>query len=209
MRRMVVFAFATMFLLFLGSSSLFAQSHFGSVRGTVKDPQGAAVPDAKVKLTNVATNIKQDAITNGDGIFVFPYVAPADYELSIVKEGFRTSTARVTVEVAQQVNLNLSLELGNVTETVTVIENAITINTTSGEIAHEITGRQLHELPLLNQSTYGLMLLTPGASDTGMGTGDTRGGLVMAGVGGGAFAQARKSSFHLILHRHDLTATLN
>ncbi len=188
-----------MFLLFLGSSSLFAQSHFGSVRGTVKDPQGAAVPDAKVKLTNVATNIKQDAITNGDGIFVFPYVAPADYELSIVKEGFRTSTARVTVEVAQQVNLNLSLELGNVTETVTVIENAITINTTSGEIAHEITGRQLHELPLLNQSTYGLMLLTPGASDTGSVTGDTRGGSVMAGGGGVAVGGARTSSINFML----------
>src|SRR5260370_2295967 len=102
MRRMVVFAFATMFLLFLGSSSLFAQSHFGSVRGTVKDPQGAAVPDAKVKLTNVATNIKQDAITNGDGIFVFPYMAPAAYALSFSREGFRTSTALATLQVVQQ-----------------------------------------------------------------------------------------------------------
>src|SRR5260370_17107965 len=128
-----------MFLLFLVSSSLFAQSHFGSVRGTVKDPQGAAVPDAKVKLTNVATNIKQDAITNGDGIFVFPYVAPADYELSIVKECFRTSTARVTIEVAQQVNLNLSLWLLDVTETLTVIYNAITINITTSHIHHNIT----------------------------------------------------------------------
>src|SRR6266404_3018092 len=199
MRRMVVFAFATMFLLFLGSSSLFAQSHYGSVRGTVKDPQGAAVPDAKVTLTNVATNVKQDATTNGDGIFVFPYVAPADYELSILKEGFRTSTARVTVEVAQQVNLNLSLELGKVTETVTVIESAISINTTNGEVAHEITGRQLHELPLLNQNTYGLMLLTPGASDTGSVTGDTRGGSVMAGGGGVAVGGARTSSINFML----------
>ncbi len=151
MRRMVVFAFATMFLLFLGSSSLFAQSHYGSVRGTVKDPQGAAVPDAKVTLTNVATNVKQDATTNGDGIFVFPYVAPADYELSILKEGFRTSTARVTVEV------------------------------------------------LLNQNTYGLMLLTPGASDTGSVTGDTRGGSVMAGGGGVAVGGARTSSINFML----------
>src|SRR6266404_5847943 len=191
MRKVVVYSFAAMLLLFLGSSSLFAQSHYGSVRGTVKDPQGAAVPDAKVTLTNIATN--------GDGIFVFPYVAPADYELSILKEGFRTSTARVTVEVAQQVNLNLSLELGKVTETVTVIESAISINTTNGEVAHEITGRQLHELPLLNQNTYGLMLLTPGASDTGSVTGDTRGGSVMAGGGGVAVGGARTSSINFML----------
>ncbi len=152
-----------------------------------------------LRPTLIATNVKQDATTNGDGIFVFPYVAPADYELSILKEGFRTSTARVTVEVAQQVNLNLSLELGKVTETVTVIESAISINTTNGEVAHEITGRQLHELPLLNQNTYGLMLLTPGASDTGSVTGDTRGGSVMAGGGGVAVGGARTSSINFML----------
>ena len=157
------------------------------------------VPNTKVVLTNIATNTKQESTTNADGLFVFAYVAPADYEVSITKEGFRTSKTRIPVEVAQAVSLNLSLELGDIAQSVEVSASEVAVNTTNGEIAHEVTGRQLHELPLLNQNTYGLMLLAPGAADTASVTGDTRGGSAMAGGGGVAVGGARTSSVNFML----------
>jgi len=197
MRRFAFLLFTTL-VLFCLATNVQAQSA-GSVRGTVVDSQGGSVPDAKVTLTNVATGVKQEAETNDAGLFVFGYVAPATYEISIQKEGFRTSNTQTAVEVAQVVDLKIALEIGKVTETVTVVESPIVINTTSGELSHEITGKQLHELPLINQNYYNLMLLTPGAIDTGSLSGDTRGGSVGAGGGGIAVGGARTSSINFML----------
>src|SRR5262249_27525967 len=91
-----------------------------------------------------------------------------------------------------------ALEVGQVTEVVTVTESAVTINTTNGELAHEISGKELHELPLLNQNYYDLMKLTPGAADTGSVTGDMR-GASNAGGGGVAVGGARTSSLNFML----------
>ena len=199
MRKALSYFVVIAILFLLATSNLCAQAQYGSVRGTVRDPQGSAVPDAKVVLTNIATNVKQQSTTNGEGLFVFPYTAPTDYEVAVSKDGFRTTTARATVEVAQQVSLVLTLEIGSVSQTVEVSATALDINTTNGEIGHEVTGRQLHELPLLNQNTYSLMLLTPGAADTGSVTGDTRGGSAMFGGGGVAVGGARTSSVNFML----------
>src|SRR5215470_3502957 len=105
----------------------------GSVRGTVLDSQGGGVPDAEVTLANQATNTKMETRTNGEGLFVFSYVNPASYDLTVKKEGFKTFRVAVTVQVAQTLTLNPTMELGQVSETVTVIESAVTINTTNGE----------------------------------------------------------------------------
>ena len=191
MRKAVIAFFAVLFLTCLGASHVCAQSD-GSVRGTVKDPQGSSVPSAKVSLLNAATNVKQETTTNSDGLFVFPYVSASTYELTIQKEGFRTITSKITVEVAQVVNLNFTLEIGNVTETIEVSSSELQINTTNGELAHEISGKELHGLPLLNNGYYDLVGLTPGASDTGRISGDTRG----AGFSVGG---ARTSSVNFML----------
>src|SRR5258708_3091050 len=163
--------------------SLFAQSA-GTVRGEVKDQQGAAVPDVKVVLSKVGTKGSSESVTKSDGLFVFGYVPPAKYELSIKKNGFRTSSSsRFSVEVAQVVNLTFTLEIGNISETITVVESSVAINTTSGELGHEVDEKQLMTMPLLNHDYYNLMQLTPGAVDTGSTTGDTRGrGLAIGGA---------------------------
>ena len=87
-RKVVVLLAAAAMLILLGTSNLSAQAQYGSVNGAVKDAQGASVPDAKVVLTNVGTNVKQDATTSGDGVFTFPYVAPTEYQLSVAKGWF-------------------------------------------------------------------------------------------------------------------------
>ena len=198
MRKTICFTFLAMLFALVAPELVCAQSS-GSVHGTVKDPQGNFVPGAKVALRNTATNTKQDTVTNDDGRFVFGYVNAAAYELIVQKDGFRPISAPLTVQVAQVVDLNLTLELGQVNETVTVTESALAMNTLNGELSHEISGKELHELPLLNQNYYELMKLTPGAADTGSVTGDVRGSSAMSGGGGIAVGGARTSSVNFML----------
>lgn len=192
MRKVVVLLFALALVVFWGTSLGNAQTQFGAVRGTVTDPQGNSVPDAKVTLKNIATNVSQETSTNNEGLYVMANVAAGSYEIKIVKEGFRTTHQQLSVGVAQTVTLNFTLELGNVSESVTVTESTLTINTTSGEISREISTRELQNLPLLTRNPYNLVALAPGASDTGSVTGDTRGlGLAVGG--------ARTSSINFML----------
>src|SRR6266436_4730131 len=138
-KRFVVFFFAALLVALLSGPFASAQSN-GTVGGSVKDPQGSAVPEAKVVLNNTATNAKAEAVTNADGRFVFGYVVPANYTLIVQKGGFKALSVPVTVQVAQVLDLNLTLELGQISETVTVVETSVVINTTNGELSHEISG---------------------------------------------------------------------
>jgi hypothetical protein len=198
LRRSLSFFLSLLGMILLGTSDARAQSS-GSVRGTVTDSQGAAVPNAKVVLTNLATNALNETQTNNDGLFVFGYVTPAKYNLSIKKDGFRTTTADLTVEVAQVVSLNFALEIGQLSESVTVTESALIINTTNGELGHEVSGEALQQMPLLNRNYYNLMQLTAGAADTGSVSGDMRGSSGQAGGGGLAIAGARTSEINYML----------
>lgn len=198
MHRTIYFVLTALLAVLAWSIPTEGQST-STVRGTVTDSQGAAVPNAKVTLSNKATNVTAETQTNADGLFVFGYVNAAAYELTVQKDGFRSKTASVTVEVAQVLTLNLRLEVGQITETITVSESALMINTSNGELSHEISGKELHELPLLNQNYYELMKLTPGAADTGSVTGDVRGSSMMAGGGGVAVGGARTSSVNFML----------
>ncbi len=192
MRKAVFVLAVVLVLTLLGISSVSAQTQFGSVRGVVKDPQGAAVPDARVVLINTATNVGQESATNGEGLYVVANVVPGNYEIKITKDGFQTLQGKVAVGVAETVTLNLTLEVGNVTSTIIVSESTLTINTTSGEIAREISARELENLPLLTRNAYALVALAPGAADTGSVTGDMRGlGLAVGG--------ARTSSINFML----------
>jgi Carboxypeptidase regulatory-like domain/TonB dependent receptor len=182
MRKGIVVFCIALLIAGLATTVVNGQTQYGSVRGVVKDPQGSSVADAKILLKNTATNTETETVTNGDGIFTLGNVAPSDYELTIQKDGFRTMSSRLTIGVAENVSLTFSLELGKITETVTVSELSSTINTTSAELGKEITSKELDSLPMLTRNPYSLAAFTAGASDTGSVTGDTRGlGLAING----------------------------
>src|SRR2546430_10173250 len=171
MRKLAVIFLAALVIAFTGVPSGSAQSQFGSVLGTVLDPAGAGVPDAKVVLRAVTTNVAQETATNGDGSFAIANVSPGEYRLSIRKENFRGLESKVTVEIGQTVSLNFKLELGKVTETIEVSAATLVLNTTSGELGKEITSKDLENLPNLTRNPYSLAALTAGAADTGAVTG--------------------------------------
>src|SRR5688500_2056859 len=111
-------AAATLLLLVVSASVLFAQTATGEVRGTVNDPNGAALAGALVKLTNKATKIDFDAKTNEDGFFLFVNVRPGSYSLIVDAQGFKGAQTQFDVSVSDTVTQNITLTLGQVTEAV-------------------------------------------------------------------------------------------
>src|SRR5215510_5586757 len=159
-----------------------AQTQFGVVTGRVSDINGALISRAKVTLTNTATNIKQETETTPDGLFIIANVGAGNYEISVENQGFRKTVRKVTVEVAQRLNLDFLMQVGAVNDVVTLSEESALINTATGAVSRAVTEKEITQLPLITRNPYDLVGLTPGASNTGVVTGDTRGlGLAIAG----------------------------
>jgi hypothetical protein len=151
--------------------SLFAQSD-GSIAGTVKDSKGGIIPGATVSVANPALAVNRTALTNGEGIFFFPQLPAGTYTITISSPGFkRMEKSDVVLPVSSRVNLgDLLLEVGNVTETVTVQAEAgqLQIQSESGERSNLVTNRQLRDLALNGRNVVDLMKTVPGviASNT-------------------------------------------
>src|SRR4029077_1664419 len=112
-------ALALILLSFVLSGVAQAQA-LGSIVGTVTDQQGAGVPSATVKATEVDTNLSRSTTTNADGYFVLPSLRPTQYTINIEAGGFRTTKQVLTLLANQTVTVNQQLELGVVTQIVEV-----------------------------------------------------------------------------------------
>ena len=150
---------SVMTLLIIGVcfASVFGQSDRGTIRGTVNDPNGAAVVGATVSANNLETNDKRDVTTGSDGIFVFPELKAGLYQISVSATGFNpTNVDNVKVDVQGIQSLQIKLEIGAVTNNVvTVNAEAVTINSDSPVRQTTITERQVRELPLQVTSESG------------------------------------------------------
>jgi len=208
MRRGFSAVLAALLAIVLSAGVAAAQTQFGTISGRVTDGTGAIVPDAKVLLVNMATNTKQETLTSGEGLYVFANVAAGTYELIVEKQGFKKAARRVTVEVAQRLAADLSLDLGPVTETVTVSEQAVIVNTVSGDLSRTITQSEVSNLPMLSRNPYSLMTLAPGAASTSGVVGDARGGVTGDATSGGVAVNGqRTSSVNYLLDGGDNNAT--
>lgn len=98
---------------------------FGEVTGHISDASGAAVPAAKIALTNVATNAVRRAVSTDSGDYTFPAVAPGFYTVRVEQPSFKTSTVNnVQVQVQQSLRLDFTLEVGQVTESIEISASA-------------------------------------------------------------------------------------
>src|SRR5690242_8143518 len=110
-------------VLTVGVSLLQAQSYYGGLRGAVLDQNGGAVPNARVTLINQGTSAARNVLANASGEFVFTEVAPATYTLAAESPGFKKFERKgVVVATQAQVSVDVSLEVGQVTESVQVTE---------------------------------------------------------------------------------------
>jgi hypothetical protein len=169
---------AVMLALLLGAcfstQSLKAQSAYGSLVGTVTDTSGSAVPDANVTLTNLGTNEKKVVQTDASGNYRFVNLLPTQYKLEIEKTSYKRSVRTpVTVLVDSAGRLDVSLEVGAVSETVEVTTQAPLLQTESGTLGSQVEGKTVQEMPLNGRNVTNLISLVPGVVPQGASMGNT------------------------------------
>lgn len=171
-------AFRTFLILLLAISLVVpaaAQTQNGTVSGRVTDASGAAVPDAKITLTNDAQNTSINSVSNSEGVYVIGSVPPGSYTITAEKSGFGKIQQKVIVGVAQRVAADIGLKVGADNQVVEVTAATQQVNTLTGELSREISAKEIENLPLLTRNAYALVQLTPGAADTAASNGDARG----------------------------------
>lgn len=152
---------ATLFLI----PALWAQD--AEISGLVKDPSGAVVPNATVKIKNLATHLLRTTQTNGAGIYSVPALPPSRYEIEVSKAGFRTAVrSNVKLDVGERAQSDFSLRVGESTQTVTVSGENELLQSADATVATVIDSQFVANLPLNGRSLQTLINLAPGVVTT-------------------------------------------
>ena len=145
-----------------------AQAVYGSLSGSVADNSGGALPGVSVAITSLERNIVDTVVTNESGIYAKDRLLPGTYEVKAELAGFKTAVVpRVTVSVDTQTPVNFKLEVGAVSEEVTVSGGAPLLKTDRADVATRFDSKELTELPVLDRNFTKFILLTPGAQQMG------------------------------------------
>src|SRR5450755_1676832 len=133
--------------LLLSSVVLFGQSDRGTITGTVADPAGAVVPSAPIEAKNTETGAVFQAASSDTGNFTLPQLPAGVYEISVAVTGFKKYVRQnLTVGVAQTVRVDIALEVGSATDSVTVSEQSSLLKTESGEMSTSIQAQRMVDL---------------------------------------------------------------
>ncbi|PYT18427.1 MAG: TonB-dependent receptor, partial [Acidobacteria bacterium] len=155
-----------MLLACLSASLVFSQAVNGSLLGTVTDSSGGSIPNAKVTITETNTGVSRSVTTNESGNYSFSDVPPGTYTVVAEQAGFkRASRAGVDVIVNTTVRIDLTLQPGQITETVTVTAETALLQTERADTGRKIETVQLHDLPLgASHNFQSFTVLVPGAA---------------------------------------------
>jgi hypothetical protein len=149
-------------ILLLAINVSFGQDSRGTVVGRVGDVSGAVVPGAKVTATNTATGVVAAAETNAAGRYALPYLIPGTYLIEVEQTGFKKFAQEIQVRINDQVEVNISLEVGAVSETVQVTAETPLLSTAESSLGQVIDERRVLELPLFAGNAMDLVHLAPG-----------------------------------------------
>jgi len=157
---------ALVLLLISGALSAHGQTIFGRISGTVKDSAGAAIPNVTVTVTNPANNLVRTATTDEDGFYTVTNLPVGSYSVEAERSGFKKAAqSGVSVVADARLTIDVTLEAGQVTETVQVTTaTGETVNTTSGEVGRLVDQRQVQNLALNGRNYMQLVTLVPGAA---------------------------------------------
>ncbi len=131
----------------------FAQVAGGTLSGTVSDPNGAGIPQAKLVIKNVATGVERTVTTNADGFYTTVNLLPGSYQIAISATGFNSETRHgVTMTVGSQLTIDLTLRVGTISNRVEVTAAVPDVQLTSSDISAVVTANTVRELPLNGRS---------------------------------------------------------
>ena len=150
-------------LAFIPLTSALAQTYTATLTGTVTDPQGSAVPNVKVIATNQGTTLDYIAQTSDTGVYTIPFLPVGNYVISIEATGFKKLVSNeIKLEINQTARVNLQLQVGAVSDVVTISDVAPILQTESVTVGTVITGQTATNLPLNGRNFQQLTLLVPG-----------------------------------------------
>ncbi len=149
--------------LFIGSG--FAQTSTGTITGTITDSSGALVPSARITITNTGTSAKAEVTTGDSGNYTVPQLKPGAYIVSVAAAGFKSfEQSGIQLRVQQQARVDIVLQVGGVSESVSVTADAALVEATTSSVGKVVDNKRIMELPLNTRNVYSLVNLTPGVT---------------------------------------------
>src|SRR5438132_1027129 len=181
-------------LILLLASLVSAQTGTGTLTGTVMDASAGALPGVEMTLINQDTGTKQSTLTNETGSYRFPSLLPGTYRIEAELSGFdRVTRGPITLQVSQTLAIDLTLQVGQVNQTIAVTEAAPLIESQTSDISQAVTREMVAALPLPNRAASSLAALAPGVVMIDSGTGTAENYPVFSVAGG----RARNQNFVL------------
>jgi len=153
-----------MVLLFGWATSVFAQGT-GDIVGRVSDPGGGVLPGTNVTATNLATNIPRTTVTSDTGDYAFTSLPIGNYEVKAELSGFNAQVSRVTLGTGDRSRADFKLELGSISENVTVAGESPLLQTDTSGVASKLTQEVVQNAPIAGRNIINMIQLTPGASE--------------------------------------------
>src|ERR1700739_2900583 len=161
-RRVLYMAAETVAVLLI-CAQLFSQTNQGRIQGGVFDQTGGAIAGATVTVTDVARGVTRALTTDNAGQYVAPSLNPGTYTIRAEAKGFRSAEhSGVLIEVGQNIRLDLVVQPGEQTQTVTVTGEVPAINTTDATLGGTISNQTINALPLNGRNFERLLQLRPG-----------------------------------------------
>lgn len=165
MKRTLLSLSALLVLLCMTALVIRAQSFTGNITGTVRNANGEVIPNAEVTITQTQTGKVVTLTTNGEGYYVSPPLAVGEYRVEVKMTGFhRAVRSGINLQIQQTLLVDITLEVGSVSETVEVTSQAPVLETTSSVLGKVVDNRRILDLPLNTRNVYSLIYLTPGVA---------------------------------------------
>ncbi|MEP7342242.1 MAG: TonB-dependent receptor, partial [Acidobacteriota bacterium] len=150
-------------LLLLLAVSMFGQSSQGTITGTVSDAQGGRVANATVTALQIGTNQKFNAVSSSEGVYAISSLPIGEYEVTFGAPGFSTAKqSNVVVEVGQRLRLDISLQVGEMSTTVSITEAISRVQTEASSLGTTVERQRIENLPLNGRHVFNLVKLVPG-----------------------------------------------
>jgi hypothetical protein len=169
MRKLFSKSFFVLVVLALVGLPVFGQAtSTGSLAGTITDPKGAVIAGATVTLVNDETKQEFTAVSSGEGTFTIPTLFAGKYTATIAMQGFKTAKVTdIKIDVGKPSSIQIALEVGSATETVTIVGGGELLQTQTATIGTTLTGRQITDIPTASRNALDLVLALPGTGTPG------------------------------------------